>query len=376
LLAEQPLFQSFFLGGFECSTHRLRNGKRLDLIASTKHDVFVREDYARLQRLGITTVREGTRWHLIERSPGVYDFSSILPMLRAARDMGMQVIWDLCHYGYPDDLDIFSPEFLRRFGKYVTAFTRLVQDETGDVPFYCPVNEISFFSWAGGDGGHLNPYAFGRGFELKQQLVRAAIEAIEAIWSVEPRARIIHTDPVIHIIPDPKRPHERAEAEGYRMAQYQSWDMLSGRLYPELGGAEHYLDIIGANFYPNNEWVYNGPMIKRYQPEYKPFRRILFEVYERYGRPMFISETSTENKYRAAWFRYVCREVRAAIEDGIPLHGICWYPILNHPGWVDDRHCENGFWDYCNEQGERVLYVPLAMELSRQQRALARLVYS
>jgi hypothetical protein len=31
-------FRSFFLGGFECSTHRLRSGKRLDLIRSTRHD--------------------------------------------------------------------------------------------------------------------------------------------------------------------------------------------------------------------------------------------------------------------------------------------------------------------------------------------------
>lgn len=366
---ENPLFRSFFLGGFESSTHRLRNGRRLDLIAATKHDIYIREDYLRLQQLGIQTVREGIRWHLIERTPGQYDFSSVLPLLRAACEMDMQVIWDLCHYGYPDDLDIFSLEFLRRYQKFVLAFARRVHEETDDVPYYCPVNEISFFSWAGGEGGHLNPYAFGRSFELKQQLVRAAIEGTEAVWSVDPRARIVHTDPVIHIIPHPSRPHERAEAEGYRTAQYQGWDMLSGRLCPELGGSERYLDIIGANFYPNNEWVYRGPMIKRTQPQYKPLRRILREVYERYRRPMFVSETSTENRDRAPWLRYVAEEVFSAIEDGVPLHGICWYPIVNHPGWVDDRHCHNGLWDYCDEQGERALYVPLAEELARQQQA-------
>jgi len=37
-------FQSFFLGGFECSTHRLRNGKRLDLVRATKHDEFAVKD--------------------------------------------------------------------------------------------------------------------------------------------------------------------------------------------------------------------------------------------------------------------------------------------------------------------------------------------
>ena len=33
--------------------------------------------------------------------------------------------------------------------------------------------------------------------------------------------------------------------------------MLCGRLWPELGGGERYLDIIGVNFYPHNQWFYN-----------------------------------------------------------------------------------------------------------------------
>ena len=61
---------------------------------------------------GIRTVRDGLRWHLIETAPGRYDWSSFLPMLRAARDTGTQVIWDLAHYGWPDDLDIWSPAFV------------------------------------------------------------------------------------------------------------------------------------------------------------------------------------------------------------------------------------------------------------------------
>ena len=39
------LFKSFFMGGFECSTHRLPTGKRLDLVSSTQHDTFVASDY-------------------------------------------------------------------------------------------------------------------------------------------------------------------------------------------------------------------------------------------------------------------------------------------------------------------------------------------
>src|SRR5205823_6568889 len=109
------LFQSFFLGGFECSTHRTQSGRRLDLIASTAHDRHAHADYLRLREQGIRAAREGLRWHLIEVAPGRYDFASALPLLRAARDTGTQVIWDLCHYGWPDDLDVLSPAFVRRF---------------------------------------------------------------------------------------------------------------------------------------------------------------------------------------------------------------------------------------------------------------------
>jgi hypothetical protein len=46
------------------------------------------------------------------------------------------------------------------------------------------------------------------------------------------------------------------------------------------------------------------------------------------------------------------------------------YPILNHPGWVDDRHCHNGLWDYASDTGSRQIYEPLAAEILAQQRIL------
>jgi Beta-galactosidase len=91
------LFSSYFLGGLECSTHRRHDGQRLDLIETTRHDRRAAKDYRQLTEHGIRTVRDGLRWYRIERSPGHYDWTSFLPMLRAARDNGVQVIWDLCH---------------------------------------------------------------------------------------------------------------------------------------------------------------------------------------------------------------------------------------------------------------------------------------
>ncbi len=361
------MFKSFFMAGFECSTHRLITGERLDLVAATQHDKHVQTDYLRMQTLGVMTVREGVRWHLVESTRGHYDFSSVLPMIRSARQLGVQVIWDLFHYGYPDHVDPFSPAFISSYQRYVRAFARLLRSESDEIPVVCPINEISFFSWAGGDSQHLNPYTVGRGFELKRQLVRAAIEGIETLWDVNADTRIVQCDPVIHIVPHPDRPHEQADALGYREAQFQAWDMLSGRLCPELGGRPAYLDIIGVNYYPHNQWVYNGEYLKPHDPRYRPLHELLCEVHKRYERPLFIAETSAEDGERVPWLSYVCREVRMARKLGVPLHGICWYPILNHPGWVDGRHCHNGMWDYSDSYGRRPLVTALAHEWIRQQ---------
>ena len=51
---------------------------------------------------------------------------------------------------------------------------------------------------------------------------------------------------------------------------------------------------------------------------------------------------------------------------GVPVHGLCLYPILNYPGWDDDRHCQSGLWGYPGPAGEREIHLPLAEELARQ----------
>jgi hypothetical protein len=373
----ERLFESFFLGGFECSTHCLASGKRLDEISFTQHDRFAPEDYLRLHGQGIYAARDGLRWHLIESAPGAYDFSSLLPMLRAARKTNTQVIWDLFHYGWPDWLDLFEPRFIDAFAKYAREFARLWREETDAVLFACPTNEISFFSWAAGDSAALNPFCRGRGDQLKEQLVLANIAACEALWDRDKRTRIAQIDPMINVLPlDPNDMEHVRAGEAYRMSQYEAWDMLAGRAKPELGGNPKYLDIIGGNYYVHNQWIHGAGFIEPDNPRYKPLSEMIKELYRRYNRPFFVAETGIEDELRPKWFRYICSEARAAMQDGVELQGICLYPIVNHPGWDDDRHCCNGLWDYPNEKGEREIYQPLADELQNQRMLFQELLPS
>lgn len=360
-------FASFFQGGFECSTQRRDDGRRLDLAASTGHDQHALRDYEGMLRHGLRTVRDGLRWHLIEPVPGTYDWSSFLPMLRAAREAGVQVVWDLCHYGVPDHIDIWSPSFVDAFGRFCAAAARVVEDETDDPPIWCPVNEISFWAWAAGDQGLFEPVARGRAAELKLQLARAALTGIDALRTVDPRARILTAEPLIQVLPRSERAADRRAAHGYHEAQYEARDMLAGLRAPELGGSPGMVDLVGVNYYPNNQWVLEGPCVEFGNARYRPLFELLLETWKRYRLPLTISETGAEGSARAAWLFYVSSQVRLAMDAGVPIHGVCLYPILDYPGWKNDRPCQVGLFGAADPKGLRMLDAPLADELRRQQ---------
>ncbi len=369
VLAERPalprptgLFRSMMQGGFECSTHRrAHDRRRVDVIASSHHDLHAEHDYRELVRHGILTVRDGLRWHLIESAPGVYDWSSLERQLAGARAAGTEVIWDLLHYGWPDDIDVWTPAFVTRFAAFAAAAARhLGPAGPGERRFYSPVNEISFLAWGGGDAEYLNPFARGRGHELKVQLARASIAAMEAILAVDPAARFVHADPVINVVTDRSRPHDAPAAEGHRLAQFQGWDMIAGRAWPQIGGRPELLDIVGVNFYHNNQWIHGGPPLPYGDPRARPFREILADTYARYGRPIFVAETGIEGDARAPWLRSIMTEVRAAIALGVPVEGVCLYPVLDHPGWDDDRYCPNGLLAHGASASDRVADPELA----------------
>ena len=105
----------------------------------------------------------------------------------------------------------------------------------------------------------------------------------------------------------------------------------------------------------------------RENPNYVPFRTLLKRAHLRLKRPLLIAETGAEGVARASWLRYIAEEVAAAIAAGVPVEGICLYPVLDYPGWDDDRHCPTGLLGMPDENGRRKVDGPLAEELLHQQ---------
>ena len=371
-------FQSFWMGGFECSSHVNRQGERVDMIAATQHDTLADVDYSLLPTQGIRTARDAPRWHLIERTPGQYDFSSLHAQARAAQKHGVQVVWDVCHYGWPDGLDIFSGAFVDRFARFASALASYLSDFTDAPPVYVPINEIAFLAHAVGEVGFVDPQVPGRGWELQQQLVRAAIAGTDAIRAVEPRARFAAIDPLVHVMAPANRPDLADAAWERRTWQYHGWDMLCGRVCPELGGSADYLDIVGVNFYHDGQWEHEGVLLEWAQtprdPRWMPLSERLVEVWERYRRPLFVSETSHFGVGRAPWLREVVDNVYAAQARGVPVEGICLYPIVDRPDWDNAAHWHNsGLWDVNRDADgtlRRVLNRPYAEALRAAQEVL------
>ena len=360
------LFDHPFLAGFECSTHRRRDGLRLDVTRGAKHDTFASEDYTLARAHGLKTARDGLRWHLIERTPGVYDWSSWTPMVEAADRTGVRVIWDLWHYGVPDDIDIWSAGFIERLVDYAEAAARHYQTLTDAVPVWCPLNEISFFAFIAGEVGDFHPYGLQRGHELKRQLVRAGVKVARTLRRVDPRCRLLWAEPLIHIAPASHDPVEIQVAREASLTQYQAFDMISGRMDPELGGSADLLDIVGCNFYPHNQWRHHGATLPLGHHDFRPLSDLLEETSARYGRPVIVAETGAEGSARAAWLHYVCQEVAQARAHGADVGGICLYPVTSYPGWDDDRACSTGLFGPADDHGARAVYEPLAAELTRQ----------
>ena len=307
------------------------------------------------------------RWHLAETSPGHYDWSNFLPMLCAANMLGMQVIWDLCHYGWPDDIDIWSSEFVERFAQFARAVACVVRDEGTSRPLYCPMNEMSYWAWAGAEVGRINPVVCGRGADLKRQLVRASIAAIRAIREADPSARFIVAEPLINVVAGSTEKDHREAAEIYRLAQFEVHDMLTGRMEPELGGTLDCMDIVGVNFYPDNQWYLHGNTIPFGHHAYRPLEHMLHEVFERYGRPVLIAETGAEGRAKSYWLHHVCGEVRLAMQSGVPVEGICLYPILDYHGWDNGRVCQVGLLSLPDAADHRRICPHLENELRHQQ---------
>lgn len=380
-MARHPgIFPTFFLSGFECSNFLWKDGVRRNLVAETGHDRHAAEDYRILGSLGIAVAREGIPWPLVDRG-GAYDYSMVDPYIEAMNASKITPIWDLCHYGYPDDLDPFSNAFTERFARYCRACAEYVMPKLRGPHFFTPINEITFFSFCAGEWGWAAPYRCSREdrARLLTSLCRAAIAGAKAIREVDPQARMVHIDPLVRVVAPRDRP-DQIEAARYEthVDSFLAWDIIAGREHPEFGGSPEILDIVGTNVYSFGQMEYreSGPHapLEPGDERIAPLCDMLDTVWQRYRRPMIIGETSGLGHGRPDWLRDVMGESLAAVRRGMDLQGVCLFPAVDMPDWHTGEWVGNGICDVLDGCGDlkRVPNQAYVEELRRWQKELNR----
>ena len=206
--------------------------------------------------------------------------------------------------------------------------------------------------------------------------MRAYIEGVAAMREIDPTIRILTTEPLVQMVPPQNATQEQIiNAAIADENQFQSVDMLAGRLTPELGGSPDYVDILGFNYYYNNQWIEGTGTFLGWNddipdPRWVPLRQLLVKAYRRYERPIALTETSHPGIDRPFWIEMIGRECAAVRQAGIPLVGVCLYPIVDRPDWdhTDYWH-RSGLWDadLSTTPPGRILVEPYANALRQAQ---------
>lgn len=173
------------------------------------------------------------------------------------------------------------------------------------------------------------PFGRGRGGELKRVLVRAAIAAAAAIWDIDPGARILTVDPLVHQHPPPGRPDLAPQADQFnKHVVTEAFELLAGRIEPELGGSNRHLGVVGLNYYACNQWTIPTPeqpqrFLTPADAEWVPLSELLADLQARYGGPFVLVETGARGEDRAAWIDHLAAETVRARQNGVDLQGAC-----------------------------------------------------
>lgn len=342
------------MGGFEACNALTEHGHRHDLLHATRHDIHCRSDYRLLKEQGIYTVREGLAWNQIDKAYGQYDFSRFEAMMEIGREEGMQIIWSLNHFDFPEDIDLFSPSFIARFTNYAFEAVKVIRKYEQSELFIIPINEISFLSFMCGEG-RWAPFVRNRSWEAKIQMAKATISAINVIKSNFSRVYFIHCDPVMRRTSRHDAPYKvKRFITDFHEVPFQAWDIISGKIHPEFGGSSDLIDVVGLNYYISNQEMVSLDLLENFaftslslDSKYRiEFYQLIYQVYQRYGKPIVITETGSYGSLRKAWWQQVFVQVKKAFALTIPLKGVCAYPVIDRPDWNGGHLTHSGLWDF------------------------------
>jgi beta-glucosidase/6-phospho-beta-glucosidase/beta-galactosidase len=346
--AEQPQRPNLaIIGGFE-STFLPAHDR--DIFETTGHDVRWKDDFALLKQDGVARLRYPVRWHRIEPVRGQYDWSETDDVLLHLRDGGFSPIVDLVHHtSYPLWLDggFADP----RFGEAYLDYAREFAVRYPWIEEYTLFNEPFSTLFLAGHEAVWPPYDSGlRGFvDLIANVLPALVEASKLYGQLLPGARHVWVDTCEHHTGSDDEGRARAAVANER--RFVVLDAFLGRGYDTAGvwgkeltaaGGQRLLhigggtvDVLGLDYYAHCQWNYSAEAATTPTPTPIRFSELVAQYWDRYRIPIIITETNVRGSTpdRATWLKYVLEQCELAQEQGVPIEGFCWFPVIDSTDW-------------------------------------------
>lgn len=398
-------------GGVECTVNRVGDAFS-DQLERTGHASRV-DDLERLAALGVRCVRYPILWERTARTGlADFDFAWADERMQRLRALGIRVTIGLVHHGSgPRGTSLLEDSFvtgLSRFAAAVAARYPWVEE-------YTPVNEPLTTARFSALYGHWYPHARDSVSFIRALLVqtRATREAMRAIRTVVPRARLLQTEDFGSVFSTPRLKYQ-ADFENQR--KWLSLDLLFGRVtrhHPlfeyvlrqgatarelaELAAAPTPPDRIGVNYYVTSDrlldervavyspdsWGSNGKhtyvdveAVRAHRAGIVGHRAVLASVWARYAAPLAITEAhlGCTPDEQVRWFYEAWQGARAARADGVDVSGVALWSLFGAYDWDtlvtrQQEHYEPGAFDARGANPRPTAVAALAEELGRTGRS-------
>jgi dTDP-4-dehydrorhamnose reductase len=354
-------------GGVECTINRVGDAY-YDQLVSSGHRERATEDLELFAKLGLKTLRTAVHWEWSEKqSWGASD-----DVLKAMDRLGLQPIVGLLHHGSgPPSTNLLDPEFPQKFA----AFALEVARRHPRVVDYTPINEPQTTGRFACLYGHWFPHhrAMRSYIRALFHQMKGIVLAMEAIRSVQPNARLIHTEDGGAFFSTPGLESFRIEREHRR---WLGLDLLCGRVTAHhplfaflvchglqeqeiLWFAERPCrpSIIGLNYYVTSDRFLDDrlslypdhlrggdsgdePLVDVEAVRVRPqgiagAKHVLTEAWKRYGLPVAITEAhlGCVPEEQARWLAETWNQAEDAHAEGTDVRAVTVWGLLGLYDW-------------------------------------------
>jgi beta-glucosidase/6-phospho-beta-glucosidase/beta-galactosidase len=342
-----------FATGMENSypTIKLPDGtiKRIDEMAKAGHYENWEKDLELVKELGIEFFRYGPPYYSVHQGPGKYDWEFTDKTFRKLKELQINPIVDLCHFGVPDWLQNFqNPDIPYYFAEYAKAFATRFPD----LQLYTPINEIFIAAMFSAQYGWWNEcLQSDRSFVTALKILcKANVMAMHAILEVQPNAIFIQSESSEYF--HAMDPEALPMARFLNQKRFLSLDLTYG--YPINVTMYNYLlengmtpgeynwftknqvkakCIMGNDYYVTNEHLVFPNGHTQAAGEIFGYYVITSQYYKRYRLPIMHTETNIKMPACNEWLLKQWANVHRLKHDGIPVVGFTWYSLLHQVDW-------------------------------------------